>query len=383
MADHNDTSASEGVTIEIGWRAGLAVLVLVLVAAGLVLAWPRLAGQVGEAGGAGLQATVGERRITARDVDVSFEIQKALQQAAGRQLQADASVVAAVKRDMLDQAVDSALLLDAAAAAGVTAAAAEVDTELARLGQAQNVDLALVGQAVTAAGVTEAEWRRWVLDQLVVNRYMQTPDALDKGKAYQRLRGVPEEMLGAYVPQMADVASTLQATADIRFYLHEGGEGVPSVREGQPAPDFTVPGLDGQPVRLSSLKGRPVMVNFWATWCQPCKIEMPIYAAAYNLNKGQGLEILAVNVQEQTPDVQRYQDANKLPFPVVLDADGAVATVYRVRGLPTTVFIDANGVVTRVHRGAIRTKEDLLPDLQRILPSAQALWGGSDVPVAW
>jgi thiol-disulfide isomerase/thioredoxin len=122
------------------------------------------------------------------------------------------------------------------------------------------------------------------------------------------------------------------------------------------------------------------MVNFWATWCQPCKIEMPIYAAAYNLNKGQGLEILAVNVQEQTPEVQRYQDANKLPFPVVLDADGAVATVYRVRGLPTTVFIDANGVVTRVHRGAIRTRQDLLPDLQRILPGAQALWGGGAVP---
>jgi thiol-disulfide isomerase/thioredoxin len=384
MADRANGSPGGGVTIEIGWRTGLAVLLLVVVAAGAVLLWPRVANRPGGTGGSGaLQATVGQRRITSRDVDVAFEIQKALQEAAGRQLQADPSVVQAVKRDMLDQLVDNALLLDAAAAAGVTASAAELEPELAKLVADQKVDLATVQKALATAGVTDTEWRGWALDQLVVNRYMATPEAAEKGRAYQRARGVPDTALGTYVPQPADVASVLQEGADIRFYLHGERQGVPSVRAGQPAPDFTVAGLDGQPVSLSSLKGRPVMVNFWATWCQPCKIEMPIYAAVYDKNKAQGLEILAVNVQEEAPGVQSYQAANKLPFPIGLDTDGAVATVYRVRGLPTTVFIDANGIVTLVHRGAVRTKEELLPDLQRILPSAQTLRLGPAAPAAW
>ncbi len=114
---------------------------------------------------------------------------------------------------------------------------------------------------------------------------------------------------------------------------------------GQVAQDFALRTLDGQTLKLSDLRGRPVVVNFWASWCGPCKAEMPLLSKAHDELKDTGLVILAVDVQEMPSVVQRYVEQNKLPFTVVLDQTGSVSEQYRVRALPTTFFIDANGVV--------------------------------------
>lgn len=114
---------------------------------------------------------------------------------------------------------------------------------------------------------------------------------------------------------------------------------------GAPAADFTLQTLDGQTVRLSDLRGRPVILNFWASWCGPCREEMPLLSRTHDELKDSGVIILAVDVQESAATVQRYVDQNRLPFMIALDTDGQVSGQYRVRSLPTTYFIDAEGVI--------------------------------------
>lgn len=120
---------------------------------------------------------------------------------------------------------------------------------------------------------------------------------------------------------------------------------------GQPAPDFALKTPDGQTIRLSDLKGRPVLVNFWATWCAPCAIEMPALEETYRKYKDQGLVVLGVN-QAETPDkVSQYMRERGLTFPTVLDTDTSTAQLYRVTGYPTTWIIDRQGNLQQLRRG--------------------------------
>jgi peroxiredoxin len=114
---------------------------------------------------------------------------------------------------------------------------------------------------------------------------------------------------------------------------------------GAPAPDFTLSDLSGQPVKLSALKGQVVLINFWATWCGPCQLEMPAIQKAYDAQKGQGLTVLAVNLNEPAKDVQTYVNNLNLNFPVLLDPGDSISNLYRVRGYPTSFFVDRNGMV--------------------------------------
>lgn len=131
-------------------------------------------------------------------------------------------------------------------------------------------------------------------------------------------------------------------------------DGVP--RKGEPAPDFALRSLDGNVIRLSELRGRPVLVNFWATWCGPCRDEMPDLEAVYQLQKDD-LVIVAVNVEGTGQDEARrlsrdFAEELGLSFLVVLDTpDGAVFSQYKLRGLPDSFFVDASGVIREVTFG--------------------------------
>jgi peroxiredoxin len=119
------------------------------------------------------------------------------------------------------------------------------------------------------------------------------------------------------------------------------------------APDFTLTQLDGSPLTLSDLRGKPILINFWATWCPPCRRELPALQAAYTVYRGE-IGFIAVNVKEDPATVTALAEELGLNFPIVLDPDGQISDIaYEVRGLPTTVFVDANGVVAARHVGPL------------------------------
>lgn len=136
---------------------------------------------------------------------------------------------------------------------------------------------------------------------------------------------------------------------------------------GDKAYDFTLSDLDGNSVSLSDYAGQPVLVNFWATWCAPCRLEMPELQSAYESYQDDGLVILAVNAQEQEQQVSAFFDDLGLSFTPLIDGDGQVGRAYGALGLPSTYFIDGAGDVTAVHRG-ILTGEQIDSYVAEILP---------------
>jgi peroxiredoxin len=143
----------------------------------------------------------------------------------------------------------------------------------------------------------------------------------------------------------------------------------PAVSQTTPAPDFTLKTLSRNTVSLSQYKGRPVFLNFWGSWCQPCRREMPDIIAAYAAHHAAGLEVLAINLtdQERMKDVRKFVAELQLPFPVLLDEKGKVRKRYALVAVPTSVFIDAAGVERVVHPGPI-TADAIQRGLAAILP---------------
>ncbi|MDP2661131.1 MAG: TlpA disulfide reductase family protein [Dehalococcoidia bacterium] len=122
---------------------------------------------------------------------------------------------------------------------------------------------------------------------------------------------------------------------------------------GAPAADFTLANLDGKPTALSSFKGKVVMLNFFATWCPPCRAEMPDLVATYRDSKDKGFEIVAVDLQEDKATVAGYAKSLGIEFTVLLDSNATVFGQYHVNGLPTSIFIDRNGTIQEIVIGGL------------------------------
>ena len=158
-------------------------------------------------------------------------------------------------------------------------------------------------------------------------------------------------------------------TAIVAVALAASIVGAQPVRVGSPAPEIDLPTLAGGRVRLSQLRGQPIVVSFWGSWCPPCRSEFPELVRAHREHAG-GLYVLGVNGRDQelsTKDVQKFVDEFAVPFQVALDTRGKAQRTYRLRGLPTTVFIDSAGVVQRMHIGPI-SRAELDSGIAAILP---------------
>ncbi len=128
--------------------------------------------------------------------------------------------------------------------------------------------------------------------------------------------------------------------------------GPPELLEtGTLPPEFSLLLPDGRHVSVSDLKGRPVLINFWATWCPPCRAEMPeLLQAARDYPD---LVMLAVNVSEAPGDVSKFAEQFRMDVPVVIDPTGTISDRYNITGLPTSVFLDPDGTIASVRPGAI------------------------------
>jgi peroxiredoxin len=123
------------------------------------------------------------------------------------------------------------------------------------------------------------------------------------------------------------------------------------LKVGSKAPDFELKTLAGETVKLSDLKGKKVMLNFWATWCPPCKAEMPAMEE-FHKEAGDDVVILAVNIDPHL-DVKAFVDENKITFPIPLDEEDKVNEAYQVLSIPTTYFIDTKGNIGNKYIGAM------------------------------
>jgi len=122
------------------------------------------------------------------------------------------------------------------------------------------------------------------------------------------------------------------------------------------APDFELLNLNGQPISLSSLQDKPVLLNFWATWCSPCRAEMPYIQEIHEEWSGKGLVVLVINIGENSSRVREFMESFSFSFPVLLDEDTRVSEEYNVRAIPTTFFIDKNGIIQTTKIGAFQSK---------------------------
>ena len=121
--------------------------------------------------------------------------------------------------------------------------------------------------------------------------------------------------------------------------------------DNAPAPDFALPARSGSTLSLDQFKGQVVMINFWASWCGPCRQEMPLLNEIYKQYGRLGFTLIAVNVEPNRSDAEAWLKQTPVNFPVLFDAQSTVSKMYSVAGMPSTVFIDRKGNLRLLHEG--------------------------------
>jgi peroxiredoxin len=117
------------------------------------------------------------------------------------------------------------------------------------------------------------------------------------------------------------------------------------------APDFTLKSLDGANLRLEEYRGQVVLINFWASWCGPCRQEMPLLDRLHHRYEDTGFAVLGINVEGQVAPAQEIVDSTSVTFPIVIDDGQKVSEMYNLEAMPSTFVVDRDGVVRYIHRG--------------------------------
>jgi thiol-disulfide isomerase/thioredoxin len=169
-------------------------------------------------------------------------------------------------------------------------------------------------------------------------------------------------MIGTYVKQQIDKDREIETTS----LGKEMDERKIGLKNGDTPPDFTLTSLDGKDVTLSKLRGKKVVLNFWATWCPPCKAEMPHMQNYYEqYAKKDNVEIIAVNLTQAERDVtddakvdsvMTFRDSFNLTFPILLDSKNSAGQDYQILTIPTTYFIDSKGYIQRAIKGPMNAE---------------------------
>jgi peroxiredoxin len=223
--------------------------------------------------------------------------------------------------------------------AGVTVSAEEVSRGMANLLSAQEI--------------TEEEFAR------LLARYNLTLDDVRGYITAVLMNGKREAQVmeaGATEQDRLELRNKWQTklSQDARIDRFKPAGAGPAPRVGAEAPDFSLKTLDGRDVSLSSLRGRPVMVNFWATWCPPCRAEIPEIASLYReKHNGENFEILGVATQSNRDTIQAFATEFGMTFPLLPDVESRVTSLYHVLPIPTSFFIDKDGIIREMRVGVV------------------------------
>jgi len=147
---------------------------------------------------------------------------------------------------------------------------------------------------------------------------------------------------------------------------------IPAPKEGFLAPELTLDTLTGQSIALADFRGQPILINVWASWCAPCRAEMPAMQRVYEAYYEQGITILAVNAtnQDNLNNVASFVDDHNLTFPILLDTAGEVSQAYQVYSLPTSFFVDQKGIIQEIVIGGPMSEALLRTRLENLLQEA-------------
>jgi peroxiredoxin len=124
-----------------------------------------------------------------------------------------------------------------------------------------------------------------------------------------------------------------------------------NIAPGAVAPNFVLNSSTGKPIALADLKGQVVLINFWASWCGPCRQEMPILDQLYRSYQPAGFTLLGVNVEPNASDARKFLKDTPVTFPILFDPTSSVSKLYQVSGMPSTIIVDRDGKIRYVHHG--------------------------------
>lgn len=226
--------------------------------------------------------------------------------------------------------------------------------------------------AVRAFSTKHGMWNRWlyltgsraVLSRVWASYYLYVAPA-GAPRAQQNAHTSATFLIDARGRERVLMTGAISAddlVRDVRILLGRppgaGLSSVPAPEAGHPAPVLSLSTLNGHVVTLGTLRGKTVLINFWATWCTPCRSEMPMLASWYRRTRGKGLTVLGVDEQEGAAQVTRYVQKLHTPYLVARDPAGDAAARYNVFGLPTTILVDGTGEVRWVKPGVL-SRNDL------------------------
>ncbi len=238
---------------------------------------------------------------------------------------------------VLDKMVESRLILQEAKKAGFTVPAQSVAGRIASLQSQLKLSDAQMNNDLTKGDITRQTLEVVMQEDAVVDAYLRTVVLKDVAQVDQETAS-------------RNWYNTILAKASIDKRIESG-----AARVGQPAPDFTLNDMSGNPVRLSDLRGKAVFINFFATWCNPCRAEMPDIESTWKSNKDKGLVVLEVNLAnlDTVSDVAKFIKEFGLTMPLVLDEKGSIASLYRVGPIPSSYFVNRQGVLVAVKVGGM------------------------------
>lgn len=239
----------------------------------------------------------------------------------------------------LDRLSTSFFIDQQAKAAGITVDESETKAALNTFVQERNISITALEAALASQGYS--------LDEFIQTNVARTARVEkflnDVILAGAKTQAQQQEKLAAWLDEIKD-------NNHIEI-LYKPPEEAPLV--GAVAPDFSLTNLNGETITLSQFRGQPVVVNFWATWCVPCRREMPAFQKAFEVHQGQGLVILALNLEEDAALVEPFVDELGLDFEILYDSQGQVRQEYQVTGLPRTLFIDRHGIIKHIQVGEV------------------------------